>query len=89
MRKIKRYQVLKIFENNVFPTKMALKTLNSIKNGIENIDFNTRILEITESIDLKPTQLSVHNTTATTKQIIRSKDIIITKNVDRHRFSSS
>ena len=57
MRKIKRYQVLKIFENNVFPTKMALKTLNSIKNGIENIDFNTRILEITESIDFKPTQL--------------------------------
>ena len=59
MRKIKRYQVLKIFENNVFPTKMALKTLNSIKNGIENIDFNTRILEITESIDFKPTQLSL------------------------------
>ena len=55
--KIKRYQILKIFENNVFPTKMALKTLNSIKNGIENIDFNTRILEITESIDFKPTQL--------------------------------
>ena len=57
MRKIKSYQVLKIFENNVFPTKMALKTLNSIKNGIENIDFNSRILEITESIDFKPTQL--------------------------------
>ena len=32
---------------------------------------------------------SVHNTTATTKQVIQPKNIIITKNVDRTPLSSS